>query len=429
VLRAGDVVILAALALLAVGVIMVNSAGMDVAPGGGGGGTGVGDPSAGGVTFASIVGSKSTVLAGLAMAGLLAARVLPIRAIARDPRSAALAPLLLIASLAALALVYVPGVGHASNGSHRWVLLPGGLTFQPSEIGKWAMPVALAWYATRRAAVMDRFATGLLPALAALGLVAGVVVLEDLGTGALIAAAGSVVLLAAGARLAHFLWLAPIGGAGVALAVIAEPYRVERLMTYANPYANPDGSGYHIIQSLVAIANGEGFGRGLGFGLQKFGYLPEDRTDFLFSIVCEELGVAGALLVLTLYAVLLGALVTVIKRETVPLLKLVALGVTATIGLQAAMNLFVVTGLAPTKGIALPLLSSGGTGWILTCGALGLVCAIDRSQPATEADDAKAGAAVEAKPVRTGLPSTAPEPEREPRPQPQPEPRPEPAFP
>jgi cell division protein FtsW len=159
-------------------------------------------------------------------------------------------------------------------------------------------------------------------------------------------------------------------------------------MAFVDPYADPQGIGYHTIQSLVAVAGGEGFGRGLGHGLQKFGYLPEDRTDFLFAIICEELGIAGAALVITLFLTLLFASLAVASRERSPLLRLFTLGVIATVCLQAIINLAVVTGLAPTKGIALPLLSSGGTGWILTAFSLGLLIAIDRGNAGFAASEA-----------------------------------------
>jgi cell division protein FtsW len=193
----------------------------------------------------------------------------------------------------------------------------------------------------------------------------------------------AVMLIAAGARLWHFAAMAPLGLAAVAGAIIVSPYRVKRILAFMDPYADPEGTGYHMIQSMVAVANGQVFGRGLGFGLQKFGYLPEDRTDFLFAVICEELGLMGATAVIALYAGLLWAGLAIIRREPNTLLKLAALGVVATVGLQAVINLAVVTGLGPTKGIALPLLSSGGTGWILTAASLGLLVAIDRTQRAT----------------------------------------------
>src|SRR5690606_35189244 len=203
---------------------------------------------------------------------------------------------------------------------------------------------------------------------------------EDLGTGVLIAMAGGIVLLAAGARVLHFAMFIPPAIGLVIVAIITSPYRVERILTFLDPYADPQGSGYHMIQSMLAVAGGEGFGRGLGHGLQKFGYLPEDRTDFLFAVLCEELGIAGAAAVVALYAGMLWAGLMVIRGEGDGMLKLAALGVLSTVGMQALINLAVVTGLGPTKGIALTLVSAGGTGWILTAASLGLVVAIDRAQ-------------------------------------------------
>ncbi len=215
-------------------------------------------------------------------------------------------------------------------------------------------------------------------------MVAGFVVLEDLGTGVLMVAASAIVLLAAGARLWHFALFAPPALLAVLAAIVTSPYRVQRITSFLDPYADPQGSGYHMIQSLTTVAGGGVFGRGLGHGLQKFGYLPEDTTDFLFAVVCEELGLAGALLVIFLYAALTWFGTAIARRETCVTLRLMTLGVVATVTMQALINLFVVTGLAPTKGIALPLMSSGGTGWILTGFALGLVVAVDRTRPTTD---------------------------------------------
>ncbi len=155
---------------------------------------------------------------------------------------------------------------------------------------------------------------------------------------------------------------------------------MNRLLAFADPYADPQGIGYHTIQSLVAVANGEGFGRGLGHGLQKFGYLLEDHTDFLFAVICEELGIPGAVIVVLLFLTLMWAGWTIAWRERDTMCRLWAFGIVLTISLQATINMFVVTGMAPTKGIALPLLSSGGTGWMLTAFSLGLLIAIDRTQ-------------------------------------------------
>lgn len=383
--RAGDGIVLCVLALLCVGAVMVNSAGLSV-----------GDTQP--VSFESIVLSRSTLYMAIAMVMLLVVSRLPVARMACSLTLTRKIPYLLFPIICVLSLVYMPVIGHAANGAHRWIVIPGtGITMQPSEIAKWGLILILAWHATRNASVMHKFTTGLLPALIVLGMVAGIIIKEDLGTGVLILAAGATVLIAGGARIAHFLWMAPIAIVGLGAAVILSPYRMTRLMTFWDPYANPEKEGFHMIQSLVAIANGEWWGRGLGFGLQKFGYLPEDRTDFLFAVICEELGVAGAALVLGLYAMMLWLGYSIVKRQTNRLLKLAGLGIVATVGMQAVMNLMVVTGMAPTKGIALPLLSAGGTGWILTAASLGLLVAMDRCLP--EEDEQTSMPTVELKPT------------------------------
>jgi cell division protein FtsW len=205
-------------------------------------------------------------------------------------------------------------------------------------------------------------------------------VLEDLGTGLLVGMVAALVLLAAGARVWQMAALAPPALAMLGVAVASSPYRIKRLTSFLDPFADPERTGFHMIQSMQAVANGKLFGRGLGHGLQKFGYLPEVRTDFIFAVICEELGVAGAAIVVALYLGLLWAGYSILKNERSQMLRLVALGVLATVGLQALINLAVVTGLGPTKGIALPMLSSGGTGWILTAASLGLLVAMDRTR-------------------------------------------------
>lgn len=408
-LRAGHIIALCVIALLTVGVVMVNSAGMTVSPAqpaagaalmaGPSDSTAARRPASEGVTARSILFSRSTVYMALAIGAMGVGAFLPVRRLAAtfgrpDPRAtderagplAGLMPLMAGAMLliGAMALVYTPLVGKEVNGSHRWLRVPvpglgDSLSMQPSEIAKWGMVGVMAWYCATRALVMPQFFRGLLPGLIALVAVAGCVVIEDLGTGVLILASSCLILLAGGARVLQFLMFVPVGLAGLAAAVLHSPYRIDRITAFLDPYSDPKKTGYHMIQSMLAVAGGEGTGRGLGHGQQKFGYLPEDQTDFLFAIVCEELGIAGAAAVIALFGVLAWSGYSVIRRETEPVLKLLALGIMSTLGLQAIINLVVVTGLGPTKGIALPLVSSGGTGWILTAFSLGLVIAIDRS--------------------------------------------------
>tara|TARA_R110000782_G_scaffold45706_12_gene101389 strand:+ start:7147 stop:8472 length:1326 start_codon:yes stop_codon:yes gene_type:complete len=397
-LRAGHGILLCALALLMLGVVMVQSAGMVVRPLDEGA-----DPQAAaavsGVTIESLLLSRTSLYLVLAVGAMALASRLPLRRLAdKSERVAFLPPagdlgLLILGAVAligTLSLVYIPGIKREVNGAARWINLhlPGLESVQPSELAKWGLVILISVYAARLATRADnhmrRFAKGLLPACLCVGVVAGFVVLEDLGTGVLMVTAASIVLLAAGARLWHFAFFAPPAIIAVLAAIITSPYRIQRITSFLDPYADPQGSGYHMIQSLTAVAGGGVFGRGLGHGLQKFGYLPEDTTDFLFAIVCEELGLAGALMVLFLYALLAWFGTSIAAREKTLTLKLLALGITTTVIVQAMINLFVVTGLAPTKGIALPLMSSGGTGWILTGFALGLVVAIDRTQPLTD---------------------------------------------
>src|SRR5690606_11726954 len=202
------------------------------------------------------------------------------------------------------ALTLVPGMGRSVNGASRWLVL-GGVSFQPSELVKWSVVIALAWWCAKRSGVMHRFFDGLLPALLLLGAAVALIGAEDLGTAALLGAVGGCVLIAGGARLWHMSAFIPPALAAFVVMVLVEPFRLQPVVAFPNPRSDPQGAGYHPIQSMVAIAQGGIFGRGLGNGVQKFGYLPEDTTDFIFAVICEELGLAGAGLVVGAYLVVL----------------------------------------------------------------------------------------------------------------------------
>ena len=164
----------------------------------------------------------------------------------------------------------------------------------------------------------------------------------------------------------------------LAAATVSSPYRLDRWRAWVDPYQDPQGIGYHVIQSMTTVAGGGLAGRGLGNGVQKFGYLPEDTTDFIFAVICEEMGLVGATVVVSLFGGLLLCGWSIIRRCDDPFRRLLGLGILLTLGLQALINLAVVTGLAPTKGIALPLVSAGGTGWVLTAFSLGLLVSMGR---------------------------------------------------
>jgi cell division protein FtsW len=325
----------------------------------------------------SILLGRPALLAAASVAALVAGCLVPIERIVRH-RGAIVAVSLAALMLVLLAAVHVPGVGHEVNGARRWIMV-GPVGFQPSEVAKWTLLAVIAWYAALNAANLGTLVRGLVVPGVLIGAVCGLIVTEDLGTAVLIATVSGAMLVAGGVRLRHALVAVPPALAAFGAAVLTSPYRLERLRSFMDPWHDPQGDGYHLIHSLATVHGGGLAGRGLGNGLQKFGYLPEDTTDFIFAVICEELGVVGAACVIGLIAVLVMCAASIARRAATPFGRLFGLGVVLTIGLQAVINLAVVTGLAPTKGIALPLVSSGGTGWMLTSFCLGMVVAMERS--------------------------------------------------
>jgi len=365
-LRAGHGLILAVIALLVFGVVMVTSAGLSV-------------NAKHGVDLHDVLLGRTTLLAGLSVLSMIAGACVPVDWFARGGRSLATSPVFWIVSISVmlLILVHVPHIGKEVNGARRWIEL-GPIGFQPSEIAKWGLILALALYASRRPTSMDSLVFGFIPPMLMVLFTCALIAKEDLGTAVLICMVSVGILLAAGARLWQAALLMPIGALGFVVAIVVSPYRVNRIRAFLDPYADPQGIGYHILQSMGAIHGGGLAGRGLGNSIQKFGYLPEDTTDFIFAIICEELGVVGAALVICLYAFLLLCGYSIVRQVRDPFKKLVGLGVLLAVGLQAFINIAVVTGSAPTKGIALPLLSNGGTGWVLTAFCIGLLISMDR---------------------------------------------------
>jgi len=275
-----------------------------------------------------------------------------------------------------LALTLIPGVGIERNGARRWLGV-FGLSFQPSELAKLATVISLAAYLTSSRA-LHRFWRGLMPPCAAIGLTVLLVGLEDFGTAALLAALAAGMLAVGGARVRHLLLLAGPAAAGLAAMVIFWPYRLDRLTSFVNIWADPAGKGYHAIQSLVSFASGGLTGRGLGNGIQKYGYLPEAQSDFIFSVIGEELGLLGVVAVIGLFVVILWQGRKIMLAAGDPLGRLLTFGVTWLLGLQAVMNIAVVTVSVPTKGIALPLVSAGGSGLVLLGAAIGIVLNVAR---------------------------------------------------
>jgi cell division protein FtsW len=293
---------------------------------------------------------------------------------------------LLLASLL-LILVLVPGVGRNVNGSQRWLAF-GPLTLQPSELAKAAMILYLSGYLLRQQAALQAGWEGFLRPMVILALVAVLLLAEpDFGAMVIMLATAFGMLFLAGMRLTH---LVLIGIATLALGTVlirAAPYRLQRLIAYTDPWADPYGSGFQLIQSLIAFGRGEWLGVGLGNSVQKHFYLPEAHTDFVFSIWAEETGFVGALALILLFLGLVLRIFAIGREAQLagrPFAAYLCFGVALMFSRQAFVNMGVSAGLLPTKGLTLPLISYGGTSLITACALLGMVLrvATEIRQPA-----------------------------------------------
>lgn len=287
----------------------------------------------------------------------------------------------LLAGIAALSAVLIPGLGLEANGAVRWLDL-GVATFHPGEAMKILFVVYLAAYLARYGNEVRRFGRYSLAPIAVFGLIALLLLAEpDFGTTVVLGCTLVGMLFIAGVPLATCaLWGALLAAAMAALAVAA-PYRMMRLLTFLDPWAVPFDQGFQLVQALIAIGRGEWFGAGLGGSVQKLFYLPYAHTDFLFAVVGEELGFAGMAAVIVLFAVLIFRIFTIAGRALDKgrcFGAYLAYGFGLSLGLQAWINIGVNLGALPTKGLALPFMSYGGNNLVASCAALGLIVRIER---------------------------------------------------
>lgn len=286
-------------------------------------------------------------------------------------------PLLLIAFVA-LALVLIPGVGKEVNEARRWIVI-GSAQFAPAELVKLCIIIFTAYGLSREKDRVKYFTSGVLPYLIVMAMAAGLILLQpDLGTALSLSAIVLVMIFAAGARWAHLGGIAAAGLAAVGFAIVLKPYRMQRFLAFLDPWADSQGDGYHIIQSLYAVGSGGLFGLGLGQSKQKFLYLPENHTDFIFAIIGEELGFIGASLVVMLFILFIWRGLKIAVASPDPFACLLATGITAWVGVQAIINIGVVTGTLPVTGIPLPFISFGGTSLLFTMTAVGILLNISR---------------------------------------------------
>ena len=287
----------------------------------------------------------------------------------------------LIGCVVVLTVVFT-GLGLSANGAQRWIGLFGFQLFQPGELIKPVLIVAVAGYLTRETGVAARFRKGLLPFSALYAVVLGLLMLQpDMGTAVVVGVTGGVILIVSGARILH---LALLGGAAVAAfagLVIVAPYRLARWITFLDPWANSQGSGYHVVQSLLALGSGGITGVGLGMSRQKFFYLPFPHTDSIFAVLGEELGFVGTVATLSLFLLFMWRGLGVAKRAPDVLGRCIAAGATMGIVGQAVINIAVLTSSVPFTGITLPFFSYGGSSMVASCVMCGLILSVSRHIP------------------------------------------------
>lgn len=285
---------------------------------------------------------------------------------------------ILLVSFALLAVVLVPGVGANRGGATRWINL-GGFNFQPSEAAKLAMVVYLARWLSRHRDRVHQFHRGIVPPLVVFGACSGLLLLQpDFGTTAILGLVTLMMLFVAGARPLHLAALSALGVTLLWVGVTHAEYRMRRFTAFLNPWEHAQDIAFQLVQSLIAFGSGGFTGVGLGQSRQKLFYLPEAHTDFIFALVGEELGLIGAAMVLALFAVICVRGFRIASRHPDHFSALLAFGLTLVIVIGAAVNIGVVLGLLPTKGLALPFLSYGGSALMGAALEVGILAALSR---------------------------------------------------
>jgi cell division protein FtsW len=265
-----------------------------------------------------------------------------------------------------------------SHNTHRWFKL-GGFSFQPSELAKPVLILFLAYFLEARSKTMDDWRNTLLPAVAPVLVLLGLIVLQpDLGTGIACASIAACILYAAGMQLRYFGYAFGASLLPLYFLIFHVAFRRDRILAFMNPYAERQKAGFHLIQSLIAVGTGGITGTGLMEGKQKLFYLPEPHTDFIFAVTAEELGLLGAMCVVTLFAIFLWRGMRASWRTEDIFGRYLAVGITSMVALQAFINMSVVLGLMPTKGIPLPLVSYGGSSLFVTLACVGVLLNITK---------------------------------------------------
>ena len=287
--------------------------------------------------------------------------------------------LILLFCLALLILVLIPGIGTVRNGSRSWFGI-GSFGIQPSEFTKLGLIIFVSKYLACNEKSTKNF-KGILPILGLLVLIFGLIMLQpDFGTGTIIVMSIIGLLFVGGVNFKYFIRVGIVGVVGIVGLILAAPYRLSRILSFLNPWSDPLGSGFQIIQSLYAIGPGGLFGYGIGNSRQKHFFLPEPQTDFIFSIISEELGFLGCVIVVGLFIAICYTGFKISKNCEDKFGKYLSFGIIFQIAFQACLNLMVVVGLIPVTGVTLPFLSYGGSSLLITLCSIGIVLNISRYQ-------------------------------------------------
>jgi len=305
--------------------------------------------------------------------GFFIASALPIDFYKQNARAFMLLAIMLLMA------VYLPVIGHSAGGARRWIHL-GGFQFQPVEFAKLACCIYMADYIGRKIAVVQKGDVRVFfPPLILIGFVCGLTLLEpDLGSVAFIVMMTSVILFVSGLQLRYVFGALAILMPALYFLIIRVPYRLSRLEAYLNPWEDPQGSGFQIIQSFLAFASGGVHGVGLGQSTQKLFYLPSSHNDFILAVIGEELGLIGIMFVIALYILFFVCCIRMARKTDQPFEKLLITSITLLIILQTVIHMMVATGLVPTKGLPLPFISYGGSSIVVNLIAVGILIAVDR---------------------------------------------------
>ncbi len=280
----------------------------------------------------------------------------------------------LLVSIVLLVLVLIPGFGTTALGATRWIRVAGIPVGQPSELCKVTLAIYMAAWLSSKGRRVREFWYGLIPFVAVVGLVVALVMRQpDMGTAVVIVGTAAIIFFVAGASLLQLVPVGLLGGAGMAFLAVQSSYRHSRLTAFMDPWAHPEDTGYHVIQSLIALGAGGVRGLGLGDSRQKFGLLPFPYTDSIFAVIGEELGLVGCSIVLTLFLLLAYRGLKTAWRAPDRFGSLLAIGISCQMAMQAFLNIAVVTSTVPFTGITLPFVSYGGSSMLVSFGAMGIL--------------------------------------------------------